>query len=435
MEPDFDMEQFIRQKLAGMKSLEEKQLLRDILGDVFLPLHHQTEKYYEALRQRVRDDVLLSEDNYAIYTSVMSPQELAVPHNFLRPMLSADLESHTPALEADTSVLDTLYWEQPYPDTQKIIRANPSFPGIIKTDKGDIPAIFMLQWSRRYLEKLYQLYRIFLLNQIPWRTVCAPLLYHFYDLIPLHAEAIPKNSSYLGYQSDFLEIHGIGNERRIPVWNLETIPVKIHEFPEPALDKVNYEYRIMLSDLAQGSYLAASGTLVLAARRERDTLILVSSSDGQLHSELIRLIPYLENAADKIEAPIFTNCPKKHFAGRLVSWYQQNIKTRAELQRLLAEMGAQERYILRETEVVPYAIEGETYISDTFLIDEIRDPAISKTLLLSFERKAECCFYDHDLISYYCTVIQQIYPEYHVHAALLDCGTWNPKEHGEGVAL
>lgn len=436
MEPNFDMEAFIRGKLENMKSLEDQRLLRDMMNEVFLPMYHQSEQNYQRLRDRVRDEIQIPVNDYAVYTSVMSEQELKVPHSFLRPMVPSDTVRQSVDLSETEPVVDTLYCELTHPEMKRIQVENPSFSGVLKTDQGEFDALFTLRRSRKYLDKLYQLYHIFLINQIPWHTVCAPLLHHFYDLVLLKAEKLPSDAVCLGFYSAFLEQHRIGGrERCIPVWNMEQLRVQSSDFPMPAIDKVNFEYRIGLERMEKGAYLAIPDRLVLAARREENALIVVSPQDSQMVCGLYHVLPCAGAPTDRVEAPVFSNRTKDQFAGRMALWYRQNVKTRGEFYRLLNGLGMDEHFYLLDIRVLYHPIEEDTYNTEPFLKDEICSAAISKTLVLSVENKREQRFYDYDLLSYYCSYLQSLYPEYRVCGQIFAPGTWESKEQSEGVAL
>lgn len=435
MEPAFDMEEFIRQKLADMKSLEQKELLRDMMEAVFLPMYRQTETHYGRLKQRVRDELTVGVNDYAIYTSVMTERELSMPHSYLRPMLREDSNAHIPALNTAEPVLDTLYCQIAYPVFLERRKRYSGFQGVIQTDKGNVDATFALRPAKRYVDAVYELYRTFQANQVPWKTPCAPLLFHFYDLIPIKIGQIPTDAVYLGYRADGLAAYSPSEDRKIPVWNIQTVSVSSKEFAEPALDKVNYEHEVELAPLPPGNYLAIPKGNVLAARKEKNTLIVVSPEEEQLVCDAYHILSYANLPTNKLEAQLFSNHNQDTFAGRMSSWYQQNIKTRGEFQRLIYSMGANHRYHLRGIEVLYEPYQGETYEVDIFIRDEIRDAAVSKTLLLTFERIEQSAYYDHDLLSYYCSAIQRVYPEYSVQGIFLDQGKWVPRESGEGVAL
>jgi len=43
---DMDMHQYISQRLGGMKSVMEKDMLRDVMEDIFIPMYNHMEKEY-----------------------------------------------------------------------------------------------------------------------------------------------------------------------------------------------------------------------------------------------------------------------------------------------------------------------------------------------------------------------------------------------------
>ena len=70
-----------------------------------------------------------------------------------------------------------------------------------------------------------------------------------------------------------------------------------------------------------------------------------------------------------------------------------------------------------------------------FIEDEVRDKAVTKTLLLTFEAIEDIDIYDRDLISYYCSQLQFIFPEYHVKGNLLPLGSEPVRKRGEALPI
>ena len=435
LEPDFDMEDFIRQKIAGMKSLEQKKILGELMNEVFLPLYEQSESNYRALQNRVHDELPMQSEKYTVHTTVFRRNKLDSTHSFLRPMIDGDLKPFAPSIVAgDDSVMDTVFLETDYLLLKRLQKSH--FSGVIRSDKGDFKASFRLIPSRRYLGEIYKLYRLFLFNGVQWNTVLSPMLFHFFDIVPVHIEKVVPGAVFLGIDVDFGEYGEFIHRDLIPVWNLESVFVKNEEFPEPALDKVNYEYKFLLSELgADLGFLAEESDHVLSVRSEEDILWITSSKSRQFSCFLRKFHMAQEKKTEVFDYPVFSNNQNDTFGERMISSFGTYVKTRAEVRRILHALGANKYFEICDMDVVCDEVLGETYEVNQFIEDEIRDIAVSKTLVLTFESKDETDWFYRDLISYYCSHLQLIYPEYRVVGILLNKGSFEKKESEEGVAL
>ena len=188
-----------------------------------------------------------------------------------------------------------------------------------------------------------------------------------------------------------------------------------------ALDKVNYEYVFDLSEEgAEHGYLADYGNEdISAVRRENNTLIITSPTPKGLTWDMYKIIKRKEYATDYFSYDLMSNAQEDSFAARMISYYGTLIKTRAELQRLLAAYYVSQYIELDSVHVVPGAITGETYEVNNFLKDEIRDLAVSKSLLLKFISLSYESYILRDVMSFLVSQAQIIYPEFHCVGVLI----------------
>lgn len=437
MEPNFDMVEFIQKKLSEMKDLDQKKILSEMLNDVFIGLYEQSEQNYEALAARVKNELPLPSSKYVLYSTIFERRNIDSTHSFLRPMIAGDLSSFAPTLLAgESSVMDTIFLKMDILDCY--IAEKIEFPGMILTDQGKIPGRFKLIPSKRYQEEVYFLYQLFVFNQIPWQTPNNPYLAHLYDVVPTWIEKIPDNASFEGVEVDYEELSSFVNHDYIPVWNLDDLQLMSKDFPMPALDKKNYEYSLDTSEVGEKhGYLIKETMQLLAVRHEANRLIGVSNEEQGILWDIKRVLSYENRKVESLSHTLYSNFQADTFGYRMLSKFGTQIKSRGEIHRILFSMGAEEYFHLLDMEVLQGKIRNlETYEINWFIKDEVRDIAISKTLLLTFQPKIETnLWYFRDLLSYYCSQIQLIYPEYRVEGILLEKDAHIVKEKGEGLPI
>lgn len=437
MEPGFDMIEFIQKKLGNMKDLSQKKILSEVLNDVFISLYEQSEQNYEALSDRVKNEFPLPSNKYVLYTTMFARKSLDSTHSFLRPIIHGDLHPFAPTLSAgDSSVMDTVFLEMDI--LACYLAETKEFSGKVLTNQGVIPARFKLIPSKRYQQEIYFLYQLFVFNQIPWQTINAPYLVHFYDVVPIWMETIPENTSFEGVEVDYEKITPYVKNNLIPVWNLDDLQLMSKDFPMPALDKKNYEYALDTFEIGEKhGYLIKETMQLLSVRHEKNRLIAVSNEEQGILWDLKRVLSYENRKIENLFFPLYSNLQVETFGYRMLSKLGTQVKSRGEIRRLLYSMSMEEHFRLIDMEIIQGKIRNrETYEVNWFIKDEIRDIAISKTLLLTFETKSESIqWFERDLLSYYTSQIQLIYPEYHVEAILLERGQGVTKGKGEGLPI
>jgi hypothetical protein len=234
--------------------------------------------------------------------------------------------------------------------------------------------------------------------------------------LPSGAKITPSQArlSFGVYESDI-------RRALIPVWNVDKRLVKGDDFPVPAADKVNYEYRFGIEKLgADNGYLMDYDSApLLSTRMEENTIIAVSPESRNLKWDIYRIRKRRDRVMDAYAYPVISNRRKDIFSTRLMSRYGIEVKTKAELRKLAASFEAEEWVTLESMRFAGGESSGESYSMNPFIHDEIRDPAYQKTLLLSFKATKRDFFLTRDMMSFLVSQVQLIYPEYRCVGVLL----------------
>ncbi|MGN0305818.1 MAG: hypothetical protein ACI4D2_06655, partial [Lachnospiraceae bacterium] len=118
------------------------------------------------------------------------------------------------------------------------------FQGSISTAKGEYRAVFRVKKNREYLDRIEELYYIFGETGQPWLTVCGAYLNKLLDVYLCRCEHFQEKEEILRIQVDFEEYADLIHYDMIPLWNLQTIEEKSSTYPEPCIDRINFEHRI-----------------------------------------------------------------------------------------------------------------------------------------------------------------------------------------------
>lgn len=425
------MQDFIRSTLDSIHSLEDKTALKDALNDVFLALYEESERKYAALEERVRAELPLIYEPYTIYSTVLGRTQLDSGHPYLSPMIPSEAEEPSFSVdglagalaENEQPVIGTVFYEADYLKCRRLDLDHQIFDGAFYIDAEWYPFKFRLKPVKRYMALVETLYSIFLRNDVPWTTVNCAYLNKFFDIALVNLPNIPpcgditRGNIYLSFPPYSKSI----KQDLIPVWNIDKHRVKGDDFPVPALDKVNYEYHFHTNRLGSenGFLMDYDSAYIQSSRREEGIVIAASPVQRGLTWDMFRFRQRQDRPVDTYLYPVLSNKRDDCFSTRLTAAYGVQVKTRAELRKLLSSFESTKSIEPESMNLVNDKISGETYSMNPFIIDELRDPEFQRTLVLGFRAKERNDFLKHDLASFLVSQAQLVYPEYNCVGTLL----------------
>ncbi|MCL2337664.1 MAG: hypothetical protein FWC60_09615 [Firmicutes bacterium] len=429
------MREYIAERLAEMKNPEERSILKKILTDVFISLYDETESKYNALENRVRNELPFYYDAYVIYSTVLPRAQVDGKHAYLSPIIAADAadpadsvlyttELSGTVLNGGQPVLETVFYSADYWQCRQIIRDKRILDGAFTIQGAKYPFKFKLQPAKRYMERVEKMYHIFLRNDIPWTTINCAYLNKFFDVCLIELpEPLPRGAKLSPQQIElsFGPYQKAMERGLLPVWNIDIYHVKGEDFPVPVLDTVNYEYHFDTNMIGGNcAYLMDyDNSFVLSARREQDTLVVVSPQPKELAWDLYRFCPRQDTPVDRYLYPILTNARHDSFSTRLMNKYGTHITTKAEMRKLLSTFQASEYMELTDFHFADRDLSGGSYDMNPFIINEVRDPAFQKTMALLFKAADKTFFLNYDILSFLVSEFQMAYPEFRCVGAII----------------
>jgi hypothetical protein len=420
--------QYIAKRLDELGYGEQRVFLKRLMADVFLSLYEETEEKYAALERRVRDELPLVYESYTLYSTVLPQNRADGGHAYLNPVIPHDVAD--PVLDAGElalalrdgqPVIATVFCEADYLECMRLCRDKRIFNGAIIVRSERYPLKCVLKPAARYSRRVEALYGMFIRNDVPWTTVNSAYFGKFFDVCltdlpktPPHGVKIPPEQLELSFAPHL-------KRGLIPVWNIDVSHVKGEDFPMPAEDFVNYEYRFDTgaSEDGTGFLLDYDNEYVLHVRREDNALVIVSPKQKGFAWDMYKIHGRRDNPMDIYPYPVISNARSDSFSTRLMAKYGTHITTRAELNKLLASFEVSEYVELADLRFAGEKLAGDTYDMNSFIRDEIRSPDYKKTLALVFKAKNRDFFLNRDIISFLVSEFQRVYPEFRCVGTLL----------------
>ena len=416
------MQAFIAQRLAEMKNQDERALMRELLADIFMPLHLETEAKYAALEQRVRNELPLVYDVYTIYSTVLPRENIDSKHDYLNAIIQDETEepkwTARNLLKAikggDEPIIETVFAEADDLLCRKIAGEKRILSGTLIAKTGQYQFKYRLDPSTRYTDRLKTMYDTFIKNNVPWTTVNAAYLNKFFDVRLISVDGLPENALIQSFDPAFFTYDEFIRRGMIPVWNVDTYQVKGEDFSKRAEDGNSYEYAFELQKLGidNGYLVNFDNELVTGARLDENALVVISPLEQGLVWSLYRIRRRPDPDVSEYPFPVLSNKRKDTFSARLTLMYGAHITTPAAMRTLLLSLEPSEFLQLTDFRFSGGEPAGDSYDMNPFIRDDVRKANFQKTLEIVFKAKKYDLFINRDLLSFVVTEFQAAYPEY-----------------------
>lgn len=322
----FDYEKYIQERLKEIDNLDErryaKELLLNSLGEVF----KWTEAKYEALEQRIREELAVSWKRFHIAMTIIEKENYDPINSFWHPICEEDIGKET-----DKRGYMTIYLEAGEREYKEFLKMD-TIDGTEEETGRNIR--FQIRKSLRYEKMMKKLYALFSSNHIPWQTVHMGHVERFFDLAP--EEEILADSKVIFQWGEW--------EKRIkrgfiPLWNMEKTMVQSQEFRHPRLDEVIYEHIYYLGNgQEEDGYLIEAGDNILSIRYEKNKALVKTEKEVLEKVFLYRLHQGNRGNSYGYRYPILSNERKDNLAVRYLQQTGNFIQTPMELHRKAEEL-------------------------------------------------------------------------------------------------
>lgn len=417
---DFDIENYVRQRIPEMSDLDNRELFKNIMSSSVVELYKHIKTEYDALEERVFKESPKSKRMPDLITCVIPLDKYDLTDEIMKPIFAEDLkEIAVNAQEMIYSVnngkefyLHTCMIKSDYLELKKLLQSNRRFKGIIENEFGETPAEFILKPNERYRKKAEELYKIAKLNYLPWRSLNLSYLYKLFDVYVVKIEEWDEQTEVKKVTIEFDEFAEKILYKPLPLWNINEVVIKANSYPQPAIDRKYYEHYLYEKQFQpERKYLLekSDSTIRNIFWQEGDMYIICDSDlpgDWDFYE--------FATSADKknYENPLLSNEQDETFSRDMIEYFGQRIKTRTEVVRFFNSFKCSEYIKFVDAKVIDSHKNFETYSMEEFIDYEYRTGDRARILEISFRPADEDFYLNRDLMSFLTTAMQHLFPEY-----------------------
>lgn len=421
------MEEWIKERIRKIENLEDRRVLRDAIAGALVGIDEYNRNLYEILEDRLRNELADYRLEFDVYTAVCQKEDYDPINDFLFPMDAMDMEMQGndfgEVLEmgrvGQQLRLTTIFLECETARIQELLAEKREFDGRLYTDGGVFSVKLGLRPCLRYKQMIANLYASFMFNDEAWKTINAPYLDKFVDVVLLgfSEEKEQKGKTIQEIEVNLSEFEPYKLTDRIPLWNVRRLSTKPTFFPMPAYDTINYEHTISTHELGRkDNYLVASDNEdILYVKRNLDELVVVAVEDRVREWELHAIHTPREEKLSWIEQPVYSNARTRSFLEHYAATLSMTIRSRAEIERLLHSFHAFQSWKLVDVQMTGERQNWDWKESDDlnfFLQDHVRLEEEKPVLTLTFQQEGMADYLRRDVMAFFMSEIRLAFPDY-----------------------
>ena len=417
-----DMKEMIRREVQSIGALKERVAFKEMIEGVFLALYEKNMEMYRSLEARVMDDLAYNMNRYRIRTGLVEKAYWDASHHLMTAVCEEDtkpaqytMADIRSALAAEGKFrLGAVFFEGDVVELAGMLKRNISWSGVLQGEKA-YPVTVCLEPGSRYLNKMEQLYHLFMKNGIPWKTINAPYLFKMLDVVLTALPEEPADGeAAAGFEADFGEYSARIRYDRIPVWNVWHLLLESVGFPVACGDHENYEHIISIRDYgAEHAYLAEDKAGIRSVRQSGDRLMVTGQIVNAKKWDIYMIRSGEDRRIDSYTYPVMDNLRRDGFIERFQNKTGQIVRTQAELCRFIRGFGLENYIEYQECRLEDHDTGArETYSMNFFMKDEIRGRKGRQYLILHFKPVGKEEWILRDVASFITSQVQELYPEY-----------------------
>ncbi|AOR23474.1 normocyte-binding protein [Clostridium taeniosporum] len=422
----------IYEKLNEISDLNDRLTLKKIMNSVFTSLEKYSEDRLNELEERVFDEIQYLEEKYNVYSTIIHRKYLDVTNEFLFPMIEEDIEEKIYDVKTIidnlnnnvSSKMFNIFLKCKYSTFKQFVSRNLEITGTIETNKKIHKAYFKVKTNTEYKEKINTLYKAFINNNIMWKTVNVPYINKIAEVYLIKCEdQIDEKEEIIKINIDFGDFNQYIKYDMVPLWNIKEIKLKCAGFPVPCIDKVSYEHNLSIEKegINHGYLVDLDEKYMDYVTIKKDYITVNSKTSNSFLWTVYKFVSYKEDKVGKYNYEIMSNYKNVNFSNRFLFNNRYVIKTKSEIAKLINSFEVSKHLRFKDLEIGEFNIneDKETYDFNDFIIDEIREDNIKKSLVLYFEVKDKEYYLNNDILSFLASEIQLIYPEYKCEGRLI----------------
>lgn len=398
---------------------DDRMLFRKTSLKTFEFLVSDLEKRIEDFESKILDSAISQESTISIINMIVPKNDFYLYEENFSPIILSDVIERPliEILNSEDKVYKKIILDIDRENIETI--SNLTFDGVGKLNGIDYSFIFKLEKDDSYDRKIKEIYDVFGLNGLKWRTLNTPYLYKAFKVVIVEfkeelLEELKKTDEVLnididkkGFEKNWVEDHLI-------LWNVIHINMLGNGEINPTKDRIHYEHTLFFNN-NNNVYLCPDKEIyIYYIQRILNGFRIITDENREMKWEFIKITEADEKVYEKkLNYPVFSNRINPSFINKIKMENDIRLRNLGEIKRIVNSFDD----ITKRMELVRVEItdEEKRYIStndsNPFVIDEFKLKGKNSNMYFYF-KIIKKDFYIKEILDFIISELQLYFPEY-----------------------
>lgn len=398
---------------------DDRMLFRKTSLKTFEFLVSDLEKRIEDFESKILDSAISQESTISIINMIVPKNDFYLYEENFSPIILSDVIERPliEILNSEDKVYKKIILDIDRENIETI--SNLTFDGVGKLNGIDYSFIFKLEKDDSYDRKIKEIYDVFGLNGLKWRTLNTPYLYKAFKVVIVEfkeelLEELKKTDEVLnididkkGFEKNWVEDHLI-------LWNVIHINMLGNGEINPTKDRIHYEHTLFFNN-NNNVYLCHDKEIyIYYIQRILNGFRIITDENREMKWEFIKIAEADEKVYEKkLNYPVFSNRINPSFINKIKMENDIRLRNLGEIKRIVNSFDD----ITKRMELVRVEItdEEKRYIStndsNPFVIDEFKLKGKNSNMYFYF-KIIKKDFYIKEILDFIISELQLYFPEY-----------------------
>ena len=292
------------------------------------------------------------------------------------------------------------------------------FNGTIMVGEIKVDVPFKLEQDIEYKEKLKELYDVFCLNNVGWRTCNIPYINKVFKVVLTEYPEALKNLVFSEQEEIKVEIEIKELEKKIIknhiiLWNIKKNVLVGAGDIHPTRNRIHSEHYMTFDDV-QSMYLCPEEQCHIYNVEERnDTVVIITDSSKKIKWRFLKIHEIDTITLSSLKYPVFENKMNENFLNKLRKESWSRLRNIGEVKRLIYSFeSVVERLELEKIELdLKFSEKILTMELNGFIEDEFSLKGRKNNMILYFKLK-KSDIYSYDTLNFILSELQLYFAEY-----------------------
>ena len=404
----------------SLKELEKEE--RTLFRESSLETFDMLEKNIKNRMNNFEAKILSSgkkKGKYSTVVSILVPREDYYLYEMkFSPMLDEDIEEINPNFLKSE---EEFFFKKILLDigTEEISKYDKMiFNGTIMVGEIKVDVPFKLEQDIEYKEKLKELYDVFCLNNVGWRTCNIPYINKVFKVVLTEYPVALKNMVFSEQEEIKVEIEIKELEKKIIknhiiLWNIKKNVLVGAGDIHPTRNRIHSEHYMTFDDV-QSMYLCPEEQCHIYNVEERnDTVVIITDSSKKIKWRFLKIHEIDTITLSSLKYPVFENKMNENFLNKLRKESWSRLRNIGEVKRLIYSFeSVVERLELEKIELdLKFSEKILTMELNGFIEDEFSLKGRKNNMILYFKLK-KSDIYSYDTLNFILSELQLYFAEY-----------------------